>query len=92
MFSVALSVEKSLDLPPASIPTALARLRGIAPFGVRTFLFRLAPEAILRPSKTNHNLSQGVEVLKRQILRVRTLTYSPHETAGSVVRRRCVAP
>jgi len=27
-------------------------LRGIAPFGVRTFLFRLAPEAILRPSKT----------------------------------------
>jgi hypothetical protein len=29
------------------------KLRGIAPFGVRTFLPRLAPEAILRPSKTN---------------------------------------
>ena len=27
-------------------------LRGIAPFGVRTFLFQLAPKAILRPSKT----------------------------------------
>jgi hypothetical protein len=31
-------------------------LRGIAPFGVRTFLPRLAPEAILRPSKTMGNL------------------------------------
>jgi len=28
-------------------------LRGIAPFGVRTFLPRLAPGAILHPSKTN---------------------------------------
>jgi hypothetical protein len=27
-------------------------LRGIAPFGVRTFLFQLTREAILRPSKT----------------------------------------
>ena len=31
-------------------------LRGIAPFGVRTFLFRLAPKAILRPSKTKMNI------------------------------------
>ena len=34
------------------------KLRGIAPFGVRTFLPRLAPEAILRPSKTNIKLSE----------------------------------
>ena len=33
-------------------------LRGIAPFGVRTFLFRLAPKAILRPSKTNVKLTE----------------------------------
>jgi len=32
-------------------PRPAARLRGIAPCGVRTFLPRLAPEAILRPSK-----------------------------------------
>ena len=44
LFSVALSVGKSLDFPPACIPvgrrsgTAATRLRGIAPFGVRTFL------------------------------------------------------
>ena len=55
LFSVALSVGKSLDMPPACIHFVDAkRLRGIAPFGVRTFLlcqrFR-ATEAILRPSK-----------------------------------------
>jgi hypothetical protein len=33
-------------------------LRGIAPCGVRTFLFRLAPKAILRPSKTNVKLPE----------------------------------
>jgi|GEM_PF-5868244 len=32
-------------------PEANLRLRGIAPFGVRTFLLQLAPEAILRPSE-----------------------------------------
>ena len=32
-------------------------LRGIAPCGVRTFLPRLAPGAILRPSKTKGNLA-----------------------------------
>ena len=32
-------------------------LRGIAPFGVRTFLSRLAPEAILRPSKTRMKIA-----------------------------------
>jgi len=32
------------------------RLRGIAPYGVRTFLPRLAPEAILRPSKITRNI------------------------------------
>jgi hypothetical protein len=33
-------------------------LRGIAPDGVRTFLFRLAPKAILRPSKTDVKLTE----------------------------------
>jgi len=33
-------------------------LRGIAPCGVRTFLFRLAPKAILRPSKTDVKLTE----------------------------------
>ena len=33
-------------------PVGKDRLRGIAPFGVRTFLLGLAPEAILHPSKT----------------------------------------
>ena len=42
--------------PPAYIPfpppyVGGDRLRGIAPCGVRTFLPRLAPEAVLRPSK-----------------------------------------
>jgi len=32
-------------------------LRGIAPDGVRTFLFQLAPKAILRPSKTVVNIN-----------------------------------
>ena len=31
-------------------------LRGVAPYGVRTFLPRLAPGAILRPSKTAANI------------------------------------
>ena len=42
--------------PPACIPTQLLGLRGIAPYGVRTFLPRLAPEAILRPSKTDFTI------------------------------------
>jgi hypothetical protein len=33
------------------------KLRGVAPCGVRTFLPRLAPEAILRPSKTEVKLT-----------------------------------
>ena len=41
-------------------------LRGITPCGVRTFLFRLAPKAILRPSKTILILNEAVEFLKRQ--------------------------
>jgi hypothetical protein len=41
-------------LTPAArvYPAQKRRLRGVAPCGVRTFLPRLAPEAILRPSKT----------------------------------------
>ena len=37
------------------------RLRGIAPYGVRTFLPRLAPEAILRLSKTVVMISKNPE-------------------------------
>ena len=40
-------------------------LRGIAPFGVRTFLSRLAPEAILRPSKTNEIIQLKNEFYKQ---------------------------
>jgi len=58
---VALSVEKFFNFPPACILDPLpcvgvAKLRGIAPCGVRTFLPELAPEAILRPSKIAVNL------------------------------------
>ena len=54
IFSVALSVgtphgiTSRVYLSNASV----RKLRGIAPYGVRTFLPRLAPEAILRLSKT----------------------------------------
>jgi hypothetical protein len=41
-------------------------LRSIAPCGVRTFLPRLAPEAILRPSKTSVKLYEPAPFLKRQ--------------------------
>src|SRR5215470_2369691 len=50
--------------PPASIPqnppscVGGRGLRGIAPFGVRTFLPRLAPGAILRPSKIAANIAR----------------------------------
>ena len=39
-------------------------LRGIAPFGVRTFLPRFAPEAILRPSKTAERIAANWTVDK----------------------------
>ena len=51
--------------PSKSLPTfrprvspAKPELRGITPDGVRTFLFRLAPKAILRPSKTDVKLME----------------------------------
>src|ERR1035437_7574282 len=37
-------------------------LRGIAPCGVRTFLFRLAPKAILRPSKTSETITDDGKI------------------------------
>src|SRR2546428_12517572 len=43
--------------PPACIPDE-SGLRGIAPCGVRTFLPRLAPGAVLRPSKITSKLAQ----------------------------------
>jgi hypothetical protein len=60
--------------PSANLPVHRPRvsrpngpgLRGIAPDGVRTFLPRLAPGAILRPSKTNITLTEAGRFLKRQ--------------------------
>ena len=43
--------------PPACIPDK-SGLRGIAPCGVRTFLPRLAPGAVLHPSKITGKLAQ----------------------------------
>jgi hypothetical protein len=53
------------------------KLRGIAPFGVRTFLPRLAPEAILRPSKTIGNLA-AKRVADKQGLKIVTFTFCFH--------------
>jgi len=39
-------------------------LRGITPCGVRTFLPRLAPGAILRPPKTSFRISEAARFLK----------------------------
>ena len=58
--------------PSESLPTFRLRvsqsnrpgLRSIAPCGVRTFLFRLAPKAILRPSKTSLRIIEANEFLK----------------------------
>jgi hypothetical protein len=44
-------------------------LRGIAPCGVRTFLYRLTPEAILRPSKTGVKLTEINNYSSREIFR-----------------------
>ena len=52
-------------------------LRGIAPFGVRTFLPRLAPEAILRPSKTSGNLA-AKRVADKRGLTIVTFTVCVH--------------
>src|ERR1700722_7737375 len=48
---------KFLSFLPRVSPARRQRLRGIAPCGVRTFLPRLAPEAILRPSKITETLT-----------------------------------
>ena len=59
IFSVALSVERSFRtfLPRLSHPYK-HELRGIAPYGARTFLPGFAPKAILRPSKIAINLPE----------------------------------
>jgi hypothetical protein len=61
LFSVALSVGMPLGIASRVYPSRWflrqdEGLRGIAPFGVRTFLPRLAPEAILRPSEIEQNI------------------------------------
>jgi len=48
-------------------------LRGTAPFGVRTFLSRLAPEAVLRPSKTMSNLAAKCRTDKQGLNAIGTL-------------------
>src|SRR5579884_2509312 len=63
LFSVALSVERFLPFSRV-YPCPAARLRGIAPYGARTFLPRLAPEAILRPSKTGTRIRRGCWKIK----------------------------
>src|SRR6185437_12781941 len=47
-------------------------LRGIAPFGVRTFLFQLALKAILHSSKTSMTINETNEFLKQQTFRLPT--------------------
>jgi len=47
------------------VSPAKPELRGIAPDGVRTFLIWLAPNAILRPSKTNPSLHDDLDFNKR---------------------------
>jgi len=64
LFSVALSVGKPLDFRPRVPQPNGLELRGIAPFGVRTFLPRLAPKAILHPSKTKLKIAGFRENLK----------------------------
>ena len=53
-------------LPPACIALEcdVKRLRGIAPSGVRTFLFWLTPKAILCPSKTKVMINETSSFLK----------------------------
>jgi len=67
LFSVALSVERPFrTLLPRVSQSIRTRLRGIAPYGVRTFLPRLAPEAILRPSKIEARVMHEVEDDKKE--------------------------
>jgi len=54
-------------------------LRGIAPCGVRTFLPRLAPEAILRPSKIVRSLMHTCEDDKFQRIRSLRSALLTHE-------------
>ena len=63
LFSVALSVGMPRGIASrvylfVSQKSAPTKLRGIAPYGVRTFLPQLAPGAILRPSKIKERLMQ----------------------------------
>ncbi len=58
---------KDFILSPACIPASRTRLRGIAPYGVRTFLFWLAPKAILRPSKTDIKLTEIGKISSREM-------------------------
>ena len=60
LFSVALSVGTPRGVASRVYPRSTPGLRGIAPCGVRTFLPRLAPGAILRPSKTSANIRAGL--------------------------------
>ena len=78
---------KVFQLPARVYPRRLSGLRGIAPFGVRTFLPRLAPGAILRPSKTMGNLAAKRRPDKRG-LKIVTVTVCVH--SGEF--RKCYDP
>ncbi len=56
---------ESFSTFPPRVSPAKPELRGIAPGGVRTFLPRLAPEAILRPSKTSATLAAAAATDKQ---------------------------
>ena len=70
IFSVALSVEKPYDFPPVSISASQilsslsAKLHGIAPCGVRTFLPGFSPGAILRLAKINGSLPEDGDITR----------------------------
>jgi hypothetical protein len=66
---------KSLPTFRPRISPAKPELRGITPYGVRTFLFRLAPKAILRPSKTSLRITEPAEFFKSQTFKNNARNY-----------------
>ena len=78
LFSVALSVRSFCLLPACIVPALGQRLRGIAPCGVRTFLSRLAPEAILCPSKTKTIiLSRPLKIKDKAAMLLKRIDLNP---------------
>ncbi len=86
---------KSFPTFPPRVSPAKPELRGIAPGGVRTFLPRLAPEAILRPSKTSGTIEEAGKHNKRRTKLLLHASYDlPREDAvkrkkAFVLHRAC---